>query len=136
MFTKIFLRDMLIINLRNIVIIIGKVVPKLRRGELLLRLMEERGLNAMSLSKESGVPYTTIRSMIERDLTNASIDNVIKICKVLNVSVDVFNPANILQMDNKTDQSVVSEADEDWTEEELRELERYKEFLRFKRNQN
>lgn len=58
------------------------------RGELLTEIMESKGFNVMSLSKASGVPYTTIRSMIERDLTNASIDNVIKICRVLGISVE------------------------------------------------
>lgn len=42
----------------------------------------------MSLSKESGVPYTTIRSMIERNLVNASIDNVLKICSVLGIKAE------------------------------------------------
>ncbi len=54
-------------------------------------LIEEKGYNVMSLSKESGVPYTTIRSMIERNLTNASVDNVIKICKILGISVEALN---------------------------------------------
>ncbi|KEF40164.1 SOS response transcriptional repressor, RecA-mediated autopeptidase [Schinkia azotoformans MEV2011] len=63
----------------------------MERGEYLTKIMEDKGFNAMSLSKSSGVPYTTIRSMIERNLTNASVDNVIKICKVLGVSVETLN---------------------------------------------
>ena len=58
------------------------------RGERLKNIIEEKGYSVMSLSRESGVPYTTIRSMIERDLTNASIDNVIKICRVLGIDVE------------------------------------------------
>ena len=56
-----------------------------------MKVIEEKGYNIMSLSRESGVPYTTIRSMIERNLTNASIDNVIKICRVLGISVESLN---------------------------------------------
>ncbi|WHY75733.1 S24 family peptidase [Neobacillus sp. WH10] len=63
----------------------------MNRGEYLSKLIEEKNYTVMSLSKESGVPYTTIRSMIERNLNNASIDNVIKICRVLGVSVESLN---------------------------------------------
>lgn len=58
------------------------------RGERLSRFMKDRDFTARDLSRASGVPYTTIRSMIERDLNNASIDNTLKICKALNISVE------------------------------------------------
>lgn len=60
----------------------------MNRGERLKNIIEEKGYTVMRLSRESGVPYTTIRSMIERNLTNASIDNVIKICRVLGIDVE------------------------------------------------
>lgn len=58
------------------------------RGEYLAKLIKESGYNIMAFSKESGVPYTTLRSMIQRNLLNASIDNVIKVCKTLGISTD------------------------------------------------
>lgn len=58
------------------------------RGERLVEYMDAKGFNARDLSRESGVAYTTIRSMIERDLANASIDNTIKICKALGIEVE------------------------------------------------
>lgn len=63
-------------------------VFKISRGDRLTSLIEEKGYTVMSLSKVAGVPYTTIRSMIERDLSNASIDNTLKICKVLGVQIE------------------------------------------------
>lgn len=36
------------------------------------------------------IPYTTIRSILERGVENASISNVIKICKALSISVDAL----------------------------------------------
>lgn len=60
----------------------------MKRGEFLERMIKEKGFTIMSLSKESGVAYTTIRSMIERDLKNASINNVIKVCKTLGIKTD------------------------------------------------
>ncbi|EFM10135.1 immunity repressor protein [Paenibacillus curdlanolyticus YK9] len=63
----------------------------LSRGEYLSKIIEEKGFNVMSLSKASGVAYTTIRSMIERDLANASIDNVLKICAILGIKAESLN---------------------------------------------
>ncbi|UYL93721.1 transcriptional regulator [Parageobacillus phage vB_PtoS_NIIg3.2] len=73
------------------------------RGERLKNIIEEKGYNVMSLSRESGVPYTTIRSMIERNLTNASIDNVIKICRVLGIDVEsLIDQRNGVVVEKKT----------------------------------
>lgn len=66
-------------------------VKQMERGEYLTKIMEEKGLTPMTLSKASGVAYTTIRSMIERNLVNASVDNVLKICQVLGISVESLN---------------------------------------------
>lgn len=60
----------------------------MKRGEYLERIIKAKGYTVMSLSKESGVAYTTLRSMIERDLKNASIDNVLKVCKTLGIKAD------------------------------------------------
>ncbi|MDE0582200.1 LexA family transcriptional regulator [Planococcus sp. A6] len=60
----------------------------MKKGEFLLKRMESKGLNMRQLSRESGVPYTTIRSMIERDLKKAAIENVIAVCQALDVGID------------------------------------------------
>ncbi|MYL57400.1 helix-turn-helix domain-containing protein [Virgibacillus halodenitrificans] len=73
----------------------------MNRGERLNQAMKDKGYNAMSLSKESGVPYTTIRSMIERDLKNASIDNVIKVCKVLGITTNYLIEENSYLTEDK-----------------------------------
>lgn len=61
---------------------------KVKRGEKLTNFIDSRNLTVSSLARESGVAYTTIRSMIEKDLVNSSVDNVIKICRVLGISVE------------------------------------------------
>ena len=72
------------------------------KGERLKRLIDESHFkNASQLSKTSGVPYTTIKSFIDRDLNKAAIDSVVKLAKALNVSVeyligeDVPNPNTV-----------------------------------------
>lgn len=103
----------------------------MKRGEFLLKVIEDKGFNVMSLSKASGVAYTTIRSMIERDLSNASIDNVLKICNVLGITAESLAQAKLDEME-----TIAAHHDgEDWTEEELEEIERFKEFVKLKRKQ-
>lgn len=59
------------------------------KGERLEKLIKESPYkNVSRFSKASGVPYTTIKSFIERDLNKAAIDSVVKIAKTLNVSVE------------------------------------------------
>lgn len=103
----------------------------MERGEYLKKVMEKKGYNARSLSKDSGVPYTTIRSMIERNLHNASIDNVIKICRTLGISVEDLEKRNF---NNEVETIAAHHDGEDWTEEELDEIERFKNFVKLKRN--
>ena len=74
----------------------------MKRSERLVSLMKENGHTYRSLANKSGVAYTTIKSMVERDLKNASIDNVIKIAKVLGVTSDylskVEEPENVMKV--------------------------------------
>jgi DNA-binding Xre family transcriptional regulator len=89
----------------------------MERGEYLTKIMEDKGFNPMSLSKASGVPYTTIRSMIERNLVNASVDNVIKICEVLEIKVEDLNKPN-----NSTSLPELNQKDERNIQKKLEEI--------------
>lgn len=89
----------------------------MERGEYLTKVMEEKDFTPMSLSKASGVPYTTIKSMIDRNLKNASIDNVIKICKVLEISVESLN-----NTDKENDLPELNDRDEKNIQKELESL--------------
>ncbi|RED54767.1 hypothetical protein DFP95_12123 [Cohnella lupini] len=91
----------------------------------------------MSLSKTSGVAYTTIRSMIERDLSGASIDNLLLIGKALNMdAAELADPEGWAKKKAEREdiQTIAAHHDGgDWTEEELEEIERFKEFVRMKK---
>lgn len=43
------------------------------------------------------IPYTTIKSILSRGVGNSSVNNVIKICKALNISVDALSEGEIRQ---------------------------------------
>nr|WP_275901158.1 helix-turn-helix transcriptional regulator [Paenibacillus periandrae] len=84
----------------------------------------------MSLSKASGVAYTTIRSMIERDLANASIDNVLKICRTLGIDAESLGKTDsereISSRGNSLDPYALSSKDE---RDIMKRLEKIKEDL-------
>lgn len=89
-------------------------------GIKLIKLMEERDLNPNKLAKISDVPAVTIYSIVRRDPEEIEKDILIKVSRALNVSVDYFSED-------------VPLGDEDWTEDELTEIERFKDFLKSKR---
>lgn len=49
------------------------------------RLMEKKSGTVKSFSEYVDLPYTTIRSILERGIMNAKVENVIKICKGLGI---------------------------------------------------
>lgn len=82
----------------------------MKRGEKLTKIIKEKKLTVSSLAKKADIPYTTLRSMIENNLINSSVDNVIKICKPLGIAVEdlleddkvvkipIKNPDNVIQL--------------------------------------
>ena len=59
-----------------------------KRTEILKSLIEETGLSKKAFAEKVGLPPTTLRSMLDRGIGNASIDNVIKVCKGLDITTD------------------------------------------------
>jgi plasmid maintenance system antidote protein VapI len=63
-------------------------VLKLAFGKNLQNYMDTHGLSISDVVRLSGVPYTTIHSIIKRDSANIAIDVAVKISKALGVSID------------------------------------------------
>lgn len=59
-----------------------------KRSEILERLIIETGFSKKAFAESIGVPPTTLRSMLDRGIGNASIDNVLKVCKGLGITTD------------------------------------------------
>lgn len=51
-------------------------------------LMSEKGINKSVLSKESGIPYTTIDGIYKKGYENIKLSTIKKISKYFNVSID------------------------------------------------
>jgi Predicted transcriptional regulator with an HTH domain len=101
----------------------------MKRAEYLKKKIEETGMSMKAFAEKAGIPYTTLYSILERGVGKASVDNVIKICKTLGITVEEMENAV-----NDDIQTIAAHHDgEDWTEEELAEIERFKAFLRARR---
>jgi predicted transcriptional regulator len=102
-----------------------------RRTEIIEKLIAEKYPNVKAFAETIQIPYTTLKSMLSRGIGNASVDNVIKVCKGLGITTD-----QLVEMANNDGdiQTIAAHHDEEeWTEEELEEIRRFKEFVRAKR---
>lgn len=59
-------------------------------GSTLQRILDEKGFNVNELAKMSGVSAQTLYSIIKRDNMKVDIDALLKICRALNIPVDIF----------------------------------------------
>lgn len=56
--------------------------------EILKRIIEEKYQNVKAFSEKINIPYTTVRSILERGLLNAKVENVIRIADELNMRAE------------------------------------------------
>lgn len=59
-------------------------------GEKLMQIIKERGLNVKMVAEGVGIPYTTLKSMIDRGMKNPPIAHSVKIANFLDVKVSDF----------------------------------------------
>ncbi|MFJ9204096.1 XRE family transcriptional regulator [Bacillus velezensis] len=106
-----------------------------KRTEIIEQLIADSGLSKKAFAEKIGLPPTTLRSMLSRGVGNASVDNVIKVCKGLGITTDQLE--DLAGNDNDEIKTIAAHHDdEDWTEEELEEIRRFKEFVKSKRKNN
>ena len=65
-------------------------------SQKVLALLKENGMTKAALAKESGIPYTTLDSMLKRDSDTARLASVFRIARALGTSVEelVFEDAD------------------------------------------
>lgn len=97
-------------------------------------LMAERGINRSELSKGSGVPYTTIVALFDKGADNIKLSTLRKLADYFGVTLDDLAGTRGSERDEI--ETIAAHHDgEDWTAEELEEIERFKEFVKLKRKQ-
>ncbi|GED33989.1 helix-turn-helix transcriptional regulator [Brevibacillus centrosporus] len=101
-----------------------------KKAEILADLIDKKG-SRRAFAEEIGIPPTTLQSMLTRGVGRASVDNVIKVCKALGITVEELEE---MAAGEKEVLTLAAHHDgEQWTEEELEEIAKFKEFVRSKR---
>lgn len=95
--------------------------------ELMRSQMKRLGIGNKELSKRSGVPLRTVNNVLGGITTNPTIDNLMALTKALDLTV------NDVVGDAEPDTVAAHHDAEVWTEEELQEIETFKQYVLSKR---
>ncbi len=83
------------------------------------------------------MPYSTMDTILKRGVDKANINNIIKICKELNIDTESLGEGRIEQKQHEKHVNTIAahkdEIDVDWTEEELEDIENFKKYVLSKR---
>lgn len=101
-------------------------------GQRLKKLREEKNLTQAQVAKILGVSRTTY-TQYETGKSEPDLATVSKLAEIYETSVDFL----LGKTDIPTPIEIIAahHEGEEWTEEELEEIERFKEFVRMKRQQ-
>lgn len=97
-------------------------------------LCKEQKITVAELERKTGISNGQIRKW---DTSTPGIDKLQAISDYFNISVDyLLGRTNIKRLPDQDDiHTIAAHHDgEDWTEEELAEIEKFKEFVKTKRN--
>lgn len=98
-----------------------------QRAEILRALMEEKGMKVSDIVRISGLPYSTVKAILERGAEKAGYVNVCKICNALGISADELEKK---VSDNSYAPTTIA-AHFDGTEYTEEQLDRIKAFAAF-----
>ena len=60
----------------------------MERSTIIRELMEDKGMKVSDVSKESGIAYSTVKSILENGSGKASYVNICKICESVGITAD------------------------------------------------
>lgn len=98
-----------------------------QRAEILRDLMEKKGMKVSDIVKISGLPYSTVKAILERGAEKAGYVNVCKICNALGISADELER----MVSEKNYVPVTRAAHFDGTEYTEEQLDRIESFAKF-----
>lgn len=100
-------------------------------NDVLKMYMDRLGIGNKELSKLSGVPLRTVNNILSGLTSNPTLETVKAMAHALNCTLD--DVAEDMKPKKEIETLAAHHDDEDWTEEELAEIEAFKEFVRSKR---
>ncbi|RGO50772.1 helix-turn-helix domain-containing protein [Dorea formicigenerans] len=103
-----------------------------KRAELLRKLMEEKNMKVSDIVKKSGLPYSTVKAILERGAEKAGYINVCKICNALGITTDELE--KMVSDDTYQPITLAAHFDGDeYTDDEMDEIKQFAEFVKGKR---
>lgn len=106
----------------------------MERAKVLRELMEKKSFKVADIVRISGLPYSTVKYMLENGIEKATYTNVQKICSALGITADdLENMANSDKV-NSEPKTIAAHFDgSEYTEDELEEIKQFAEFVKNKR---
>lgn len=99
-----------------------------QRAEILKKIMETKGMKVSDIVKASGLPYSTVKAILERGAEKAGYVNVCKICNALGISADDLEK---MLTDINYSPTIAAHFDGDeYTEEELDKIKEFAAFVK------
>ena len=92
-------------------------------------LLAERGINKATLSKEAGIPYTTIAGFYTKGTDNVKLSTLKKLSSYLGCSIDYLADDE----DCKPTTLAAHFDGDEYTEDELEEIRQFAAFVKNKR---
>jgi predicted transcriptional regulator len=100
-----------------------------QRAELLRKIMEEKNMKVSDIVKISGLPYSTVKAILERGAEKAGYVNVCKICNALGISADELE--KMVAGESWKPATIAAHFDgTEYTEDELDEIRQFAEFVK------
>ncbi|MET3558650.1 phage repressor protein C with HTH and peptisase S24 domain [Streptococcus rupicaprae] len=87
--------------------------------EDLKQLILSRYSSVKSFAEDNDMPYSTVRSILERGIMNANVENAIKICSALGIRPEIFSPLLDTNKENPQILSIYNKLEEDRQEKVL-----------------
>lgn len=117
----------------------------MEREEILKELIGKTGLSMRAFSEKARIPNTTLHSMLERGIGKASVDNVIKVCRTLGITVEQLHEMaendSLLPLDKKEKMDSKNQLEtiaahfegEEFTDDDLEDIENFIKYVQSKR---
>ena len=104
-----------------------------QRAEILRRLMEERNMKVSDIVKSSGLPYSTVKAILERGAEKAGYANVCKICNALGITADELE--HMFSDNSYNPSTMAAHLDgKDFTEEQWSRIKSFADFIKLEDN--
>ena len=104
----------------------------MKRNEILKELMRQQGISTAEMSRETGIPYTTLKSIFDNGVAKSSYSSI---CSALGITTDQLENRAGRFSGNQGQSLGFSLEIGDFSEKEMEQLRHYISYLRFLRKQ-